>query len=106
MYFVPAESASYILEGKDSTATFWSTNSEFAPVIQLGGISGMTYNNQSGNSKLASLQNLFDAVKEGKVCVSSDGSSTSFWWNPAVIETVGGSTTSMSEKESELIGTS
>lgn len=105
LYFVPAESASYILEGKDSTATFWTTNSDFAPVVQLGGISGMTYNDQAGNSKINSIQNLFDAVKEGKVCVSNDGSSTSFWWNPAVIENIEGSNTSMAQKELELIGT-
>ncbi len=104
LFFVPADSSSYILNAEDNSTNFWSANSEFTKTIQLGGISEMTYNDQLGNSKISSIQNLFDAVKEGKVCVSSDGSSTSFWWNPAVIETVSGSTTSMSDKELSLIG--
>ena len=65
----------------------------------------MTYNDISSNSRIESLQNLFDAVKEGKVCVSNDGSSTSFWWNPAIAENVSGANPSMAEKELELLGT-
>jgi len=105
LFFVPADSASYLLEAKDARTSFWSTNTEFTQTVQLGGIVGMTYNDQSGNSTINSLQNLFDAVKEGKVCISSDGSSSSFWWNPAVIETEDGSVTSMSDKELALLGT-
>jgi hypothetical protein len=105
LFFIPADSAIYMLQANESSATFWTPSSEFAPNVQLGGIGGMTYNDQGGNSKISSLQNLFDAVTEGKVCVSNDGSSTSFWWNPAVIETVEGSNSSMVKKELELIGT-
>ena len=105
LFFIPAESSSYILQAQDNSTSFWTANSEFAPTVQLGGINGMRYNDQSGNSKINSLHTLFEAVREGKVCVSSDGASTSFWWNPAVIETVGGATTSMSAKELSLIGT-
>ncbi len=106
LFFTPAETSSYILDAHDNKTSFWSTNSEFTSTIVLSGINGMTYNDQAGNSKINSLQNLFNAVKEGKVCVSTDGSSSSFWWNPAVIEVQDGSTTSMNDKEQTLIGSS
>lgn len=105
LYFTPVENNLYILKSIENSATFWTPNNEFSPHVQLGGINGMTYNDISSNSRIESLQNLFDAVKEGKVCVSNDGSSTSFWWNPAIAENVSGANPSMAEKELELLGT-
>jgi len=67
----------------------------------------MNYNSASGSVTtpyINSLEGLFNAVSEGKICVSSDGSDTSFWWNPAVLENTSGSTTNLATKELELVG--
>ncbi|MFA5361322.1 MAG: hypothetical protein WC290_02635, partial [archaeon] len=105
LYFTPVENNLYMLKSEENSATFWTPNNEFSPNVQLNGINGMTYNDMSSNSRIESLQNLFEAVKEGKICVSNDGSSTSFWWNPALIENISGANPSLAEKELELIGT-
>jgi len=105
LFFVPADASAYMLTSKDTKSTaLWTPNSEFAPSVQMNGITGMKYNDLQANSYVKSLEDLFNAVLEGKVCVSNDGSTTSFWWNPYVIENTKGSITSMSEKETQLIG--
>jgi len=104
VFFVPHDETRYGLMSKDTGTSFWTTSNEFNSTAELLGISGMKYNSLQNNSYMKSLQDLFDAVREGKVCVSSDGASTSFWWNPAVIENTTGSTNSLANKELELVG--
>ncbi|MFA6065368.1 MAG: hypothetical protein WCW44_02100 [archaeon] len=108
LMFVPAnDNSQYLLNAIDPGVTFWTPNSEFSSNVQLNGINGMNYNSANGsvsNQYINSLEGLFNAVSEGKICVSSDGSDTSFWWNPAVLENTSGSTTNLASKELELVG--
>ncbi|MFA5930873.1 MAG: hypothetical protein WC821_01015 [archaeon] len=105
--FVPKDESSYTINSNNEGTTIWTAANEFSDGSVLQGIPGMKYNDlQSGDAgTINTLDKLFDAVKEGTVCVSNDGSSTSFWWNPAVIERTVGSTTSMANKEVTLVGT-
>jgi hypothetical protein len=105
IFFVPHDESRYTINSKNTGTSFWTTSNEFSANAELLGIPGMKYNSLQNNSYIKSIQDLFDAVEEGKVCVSSDGSSTSFWWNPAVIENTTGSTNSLTNKELELVGT-
>jgi hypothetical protein len=44
-------------------------------------------------------------VKKEKVCVTNNGNSASFWWNPKTIATaVGGAGNSLETKEESLSG--
>ena len=106
VFFVPQDESRYNLVANSNGTSFWTTSSDFATNVELLGIPGMKYNNLQNGSYIKSLQDLFDAVAEGKVCVSSDGASSSFWWNPTVIENTTGSTTSQGAKELELVGSS
>jgi hypothetical protein len=103
-FFVPEDGTRYQLVSKDDDTIFWTTSSDFSNVVELLGIPGMEYNSLQNNSSLSSLQDLFTAVENMDICVSNDGSNTTFWWNPAVIENTTGSTTSLANKELELIG--
>ena len=100
--FIPVERGTYTMKSREENTKIWTPNSDFTETVELAGISGMQFNNKS--SYIASLQDLFEGVKQGKICVSNDGSTTSFWWNPKVIETTPGSVTSQLEKELSLIG--
>ncbi len=108
LLFVPAnDSSQYLLNAEDPGVSFWTPNTEFTSSVQLNGINAMNYNSASGSVTtpyINSLEGLFNAVSEGKICVSSDGSDTSFWWNPAVLENTSGSTTNLAAKELELVG--
>lgn len=95
---------SYLIEGKESGTTFWTPNTDFVPMQQLVGINGMRGNSQLNNSSFDNLQQLFDMVSEGDVCISNDGSSMTFWWNPRVLETTPGSINSLANQEIGLIG--
>jgi hypothetical protein len=57
--------------------------------VALNGISSMQYNSFSGGSsgKITSVSQVFDLVKQGGICVLSNGSSASFYWNPQTIYT-------------------
>lgn len=106
--FVPKDESSYTINSNDSGTTIWTAANDFSTSAALQGIPGMKYNNLPNGDAgtINTLAKLFDAVKEGVVCVSNDGSSTSFWWNPAVIERTVGATTSMANEELMLVGTS
>jgi len=43
-------------------------------------------------------------VENNDVCISNDGSTMSFWWNPKVIENTPGTNDSTSNQELSLIG--
>ncbi len=55
--------------------------------VPLKGIGGMPYNN-SGSGTLAavsSMQDVFDLASEGQICVTNNGNSSKFFWNPQKI---------------------
>ena len=49
-------------------------------VIQLDGISNMPYNDLPNNSKIDSLQDIFNSVDQGAMCVSQLGNREIYWW--------------------------
>ena len=100
-FFTPVTGA-YAIIGESDTS-FWTPNNNFTQINSLDGISGMA-NNSSGNH-FETLEDLFSMVENGDVCVSNDGSTMSFWWNPHVLENTAGLQNSLAEKELELVGT-
>jgi len=48
--------------------------------VPLDGISGMKYNDQINNSKIESLLDVFDAVKERSVCVTNASGKEIYYW--------------------------
>ena len=100
-FYTPVN-GSYALVGETSTS-FWTPNNSFSTINELDGISGMP-SNSSGNH-FETLDDLFAMVENGSVCVSNDGSTMSFWWNPYVLENTAGGEGSLAEKELELVGT-
>jgi len=101
--FTPVDQAAYMLTQKNNTTTFWTPDNSFSETVDLKGISGMTYN--SSGDYINSLQDLFTAVENNEVCLSNDGSSTTFWWNPVATEGAIGSTgKSLYQEELTLVG--
>ncbi|MFA5763578.1 MAG: carboxypeptidase-like regulatory domain-containing protein [archaeon] len=99
VFFTPTNST-YML--KTTNGAFWTPNNDFTTQVELTGIGGMT-NNQDGDS-FNTLQDLFDMVRNQDVCVSSDGSTTSFWWNPKIIANTSGSQGNLANQELTIAG--
>jgi hypothetical protein len=103
--FTPVDQAAYMLTSKNSTTMFWTPETPFTETVDLKGISGMPYN--APGDYVNSLQDLFTAVENNEVCLSNDGSSTTFWWNPVAVEgTVGSLGKSLYHQELALVGVS
>ncbi len=90
----------YVL--RTENGSFWTPNSNFSSQAELLGISGMKFN-QDGDY-FETLEDLFTMVTNQDVCISNDGTTMSFWWNPKVIENTRGSQSSLAEKELSLVG--
>ena len=89
----------YSITGEQGTE-FWTPNQEFSAQADLSGIDGMQYNSRLSGGTISNLQQLFDLVKKEKVCVTNNGNSASFWWNPKTIATaVGSAGNSLETKE-------
>ena len=72
--------------------------------LNLGGVSGMPYNNPAGGSggDITAVSDIFGLVKEGKVCVVDSGRKASFFWNPKAIYEAGGTERNISELTNSL----
>jgi hypothetical protein len=101
IFYTPVDK-SHVLISNNSGTSFWSPNEEFAQLVELDGIAGM--NNNSGGSYFETLDDLYSMVESGDVCISNDGSTMSFWWNPYVLENTSGTEDSLAEKEINLVG--
>lgn len=101
--YVPTDK-DYILQTEDNTTTLWSPNDQFSHSQQIIGIKGMEKNDKLNNSSFTTLQDLFDLVKEQKVCVSNDGANMLFWWNTKTLTTTEGTQSSLESYETTLIG--
>ena len=75
------------------------TPNEEGESVALNGINGMAFNSFSGGSagKITSMNQVFDLVKDGSICVVGNGSSASFYWNPQTIYNEGGENASIHE---------
>ncbi|VVB75550.1 Uncharacterised protein [uncultured archaeon] len=106
VFFTPVDSSLYNIVSKVDGTSFWTPSTEFGVSARLGGIPGMQFNSKTEDSYIRSLQNLFTAVENEEVCLSSDGTDTIFWWNPKTIAKTVGTSYSLDTKEIALVGTS
>ncbi|MCR4335507.1 MAG: hypothetical protein NUV57_03145 [archaeon] len=94
-----------ILKAQDSkTKVNFYTADESGQVVGLNGVSGMRYNNFASGSEgmIDSIEDVFTMVQSGDVCVTNNGNSTKFWWNPQTIYTEKGRERSISELTNSL----
>ncbi len=106
IFFTPVDNSLYNLVSKVDGFTLWTPSTDFGNNARLGGIPGMQFNSKGEDSYIKSLQNLFTAVENEEVCLSSDGTDTIFWWNPKTIAKTVGISYSLDTKEIALVGTS
>jgi hypothetical protein len=99
VFYTPVNNV-YML--KTSDGAFWTPNNNFSGAIELAGIGGMR-KNQSGDY-FETLQDLLDMVRNQDVCISNDGSTMSFWWNPRAISQTVGNNNSLLQQEQLLSG--
>jgi hypothetical protein len=99
VFFTPTNST-YVL--KTTNGAFWTPNNDFSTQVELSGIGGMM-NNQDGDS-FTTLEDLFDMVRNQDVCISNDGATTSFWWNPKIIANTSGPHGNLANQELTLAG--
>lgn len=80
-------------------ANFYTPDSE-GSTVNLNGISGMQKNRPGTDTgaTINSIQDVFDLVEEGSVCVTNTGVLTRFWWNPQTIYTTAGKKPSVHDK--------
>jgi hypothetical protein len=104
IFYTPMNKSS-LLKIDNGGSKLWTPNQGFGASAQLNGIFGMNYNDATAASSINTVQELLDLVEDGKVCITNDGSSMKFWWNPKVIATTPGSTgQSLEGSEASLIG--
>lgn len=83
IFYTPTD-GSYSLNAEASTGKYITANyPTYSNTQLLDGISTMPYNNAS--STINSIQDVFDLVGEGKICVSDSGAKARFFWNPETI---------------------
>ena len=70
--------------------------------VELNGISGMRFNSVQGHDNVDNIKDIFDLVKEGKICVVNTGVRSAFWWNPKTLYETSGSYTSVKALEQGL----
>ena len=92
LLFTPAEST-YILKSFSPNVKFITPNSNESSTVQLDGIAAENIN---------SISDILELVKQKKVCVTSSGSKTMFWWNPKWLLETKGSVLSIEEFEKGL----
>ncbi len=102
-YIYTPTNGSFALKGiAPEGLAFLTPDSALASSVELKGISTMNNNSKSARDSVAELQDLFELVEAGDVCVTDTGSETSFWWNPKTLYEMVGSYSSLSEIEEGL----
>jgi hypothetical protein len=83
IFYTPTDGV-YSLTAEASTGKYITANyPTYSNTQLLDGISTMPYNN--GSQTINSIQDIFDLVGEGKICVSDSGVKARFFWNPETI---------------------
>lgn len=83
IFYTPAQ-GSYSIVSETDYAKFFTANMASPSTSQtLDGVSTMTYNNAS--TVMDSLQDVFDLVSDGKICVTDSGNKARFYWNPETV---------------------
>jgi len=89
-----------------SELLFRSPNTTPLQIVELRGINGMRHNDGLASDVVSEVQEVFDLVEDGAVCVTDSGQKTAFWWNPRALNEAIGSITSMEAIESGLVANS
>ncbi len=89
LFFTPVNKK-IILKLETPNAVFVLPDGKESSEIQLSGIKGMEWNDQSVLSHIDSIESLFSLVEDEKICVSNSGSKSLYWWNPAELDYAGG----------------
>ena len=101
IFYTPANGI-FSLNAEGETAQLITPDQPtFAGTQLLSGISAMSYNNAS--SAVQTLQDVFDLVSQGTVCVSDSGAKARFFWNPAALYTQSGNGESISQRTNALV---
>ncbi len=83
IFYTPAQ-GSYSIVSETDYAKFFTANAASPSTSQsLDGVSTMPYNNAS--TVMDSLQDVFDLVSDGKICVTDSGNKARFYWNPETV---------------------
>ncbi|HIH21847.1 MAG: carboxypeptidase regulatory-like domain-containing protein [Candidatus Diapherotrites archaeon] len=94
IFYTPSTQQHYLQAVQPSgSLSFISPDSEGSS-IALNGISTMQKNSLSSN--VASVEDIFQLVRDSKVCVTNTGVRTRFWWNPKAVFGQAGSQRSIS----------
>lgn len=89
IFYTPSKESESLKAISIDSLEFLTPDSQGSSVA-LSGISSMHRDN--AESAVGTMEDIFNLVKEGKVCVTSTGVRTRFWWNPkAIYEQVGSS---------------
>ena len=84
-------------------SALFTPNEKNSKIIRLNGITGMQYNNanQQSSSYLKNIKNVFDLVKQGKLCISQNDSSLNVYWNEQELYRTKGADTGQSINDLE-----
>jgi hypothetical protein len=104
VFFSPTDGALYRITSANPELSFWTPNEEFSSSVSLTGLDGMLYNSTQSNYQIRNLDELFNLVSQEKVCLTNDGASTNFWWNPYELENTAGASNSLAQKEISCVG--
>lgn len=82
--YTPTNTGSYSLQVEGGGAKLFTSNYAQPSTSQaLDGISTLPYDNAS--QVIDSVQDVFDLVASGKICVSDSGAKARFYWNPQTL---------------------
>ncbi|MFH1586972.1 MAG: hypothetical protein ABID38_03900, partial [Candidatus Diapherotrites archaeon] len=76
--------------------------------VSLNGIRTMPYNRLGAgeNDLVNSIEDVFNLVEEGNICVTSTGNKMEFWWNPQIIYEYAGAKRSIHDETVGLVADS
>ena len=83
IFYTPAKESENLKAIYPESALEFLTPDAQGSSISLNGISSLHRNNI--DSAVGTIEDIFNLVKEGKVCVTNTGVRTRFWWNPKTI---------------------
>ncbi len=87
-FFTPAD-AQYDLRAGSSNLSISSANQAYTQAAALNGIRGMTLNDQQSQSGIQSIDEIFELVRNRHACVTTNNTTTLFWWNTGELHKLG-----------------
>jgi hypothetical protein len=83
--------------------SLYSLAGSYADLVELSGITGMSFNDEKNNAYIKSVNDLFSGVKNGEICSANLGNRVVFFWNENNISNeTGPNNQSLSSREDSL----